>query len=129
MVLWFWYLSKNQTQQYSNSEIYNKLKPVILWKSKYPQNTGNDSGPYKTAGSNLKLLFTGSRTSHLDMCSSTTEHAHSSYAHMVVLQMSLTNYVKFKLKILCPKLTPKFTSILFSNVQSPKQKKARKMQL
>jgi hypothetical protein len=50
------------------------------------------------AGSNFKLKtsLTGSRTFHLDACTP-MEHAHPPYAH-IVLQMSLTHWVKFKPK-------------------------------
>jgi hypothetical protein len=134
-----------RTNGFCDSDIFQRTRPssTLILKSITQAETSRffeDSNTRRTlvmtlalikmAGSNLKLLFTGSRTSHLDMCSSTTEHAqNSSYAHIVVLHMSLTHNLKFKLKILCPNPSTKFMSSLFPIVQSPKQKKGRKMQL
>jgi hypothetical protein len=58
------------------------------------------------AGLNFKLKTSlpGSRTSHLDACTS-IEHAYLSYVH-IVLDMSLTHLGQVQAKILCPNPMP-----------------------
>jgi len=58
------------------------------------------------AGLNFKLKTSlpGSRTSHLDACTS-IEHAYPSYVH-IVLEMSLTHLRQVRAKILCPNPMP-----------------------
>jgi hypothetical protein len=53
----------------------------------------NESGLYDRF--KLKTFICGSRNSHVNACTSTKQYAHSSYAH-IVLQMSITHWVKFE---------------------------------
>ncbi len=48
-------------------------------------------------------------TSHVNSCTSTTEHAHPSYAH-IASQLSLTHLSQVGAKTQCPNSTPMFVA-------------------
>ncbi len=85
----------------------------------------------KMAGSNWKLLFTywiqNFSSRYVQFYYGTCSFIICT--HSSTPDVTHTLQVKFKLKIFMPKPYTKFISTLFPNEQSPKQKKARKMQL
>jgi hypothetical protein len=87
----------------------------------------------KMAGSNLKtsLYWIQNFSSRYVQFYYGTCPIHHMHTHIYssTPDVTHTHYVKFNLKILCPKSYTKFMSSLFPIVQSPKQKKGRKMQL
>jgi hypothetical protein len=131
-----------RTNGFCDSDIFQRTRPssTLILKSITQAETSRffeDSNTRRTlvmtlalikmAGSNLKLLFTGSRTSHLDMCSSTTEHAqNSSYAHIVVLHMSLTHYVQIQAQNFMPKSFHQIHEYSLPNCAEPKTKERKK---